>query len=149
MTDSNLRSLRSDKLTVTLVWIFRILVGCTFIMSGLTKMIDLYGVVYKIEQYRAVWGMMQPRTLVLGVAICLSGVEFILGFLLLLGCYKRSAVYLLTMIMAGMLALSAFVSEKLARVRAFYRLLSVVGCVFCDSVYVCHRIFWLQCPAID
>ena len=109
MTDSNLRSLRSDKLTVTLVWVFRILVGCTFIMSGLTKMIDLYGVVYKIEQYLAVWGMMQPRTLVLGVAICLSGVEFILGFLLLLGCYKRSAVYLLTMIMAGMLALSAYI----------------------------------------
>lgn len=109
MTDSNLRSLRSHKLTVALVWIFRILVGCTFIMSGLTKMIDLYGVVYKIEQYLAVWGMMQPRALVLGVAICLSGVEFFLGFLLLLGCYKRSAVYLLTMIMTGMLVLSAYI----------------------------------------
>lgn len=100
---------KHDSLTVALVWIFRILVGGTFIMSGLTKMIDLYGSVYKIEQYLAVWDMMQPRTLVLGMAICLSGVEFLLGFLLLLGCYKRSASYLLTMIMAGMLVLSAYI----------------------------------------
>lgn len=112
MTETNTQpiSSSSEKLTVTLVWIFRILVGGTFIMSGLTKMIDLYGVVYKIEQYLAVWNMMQPRALVLGLAICLSGVEFILGFLLLLGCYKRSAVYLLTLIMAGMLVLSAYIA---------------------------------------
>lgn len=112
MTETNTQpiSSSSEKLTVTLVWIFRILVGGTFIMSGLTKMIDLYGVVYKIEQYLDVWNMMQPRALVLGLAICLSGVEFILGFLLLLGCYKRSAVYLLTLIMAGMLVLSAYIA---------------------------------------
>jgi len=100
---------KHDSLTVALVWIFRVLVGGTFIMSGLTKMIDLYGSVYKIEQYLAVWDMMQPRTLVLGLAICLSGVEFLLGFLLLLGCYKRSAAYMLTLIMAGMLLLSAYI----------------------------------------
>lgn len=112
MTETNTQPIpsSSEKLTVTLVWIFRILVGGTFIMSGLTKMIDLYGVVYKIEQYLDVWNMMQPRALVLGLAICLSGVEFILGFLLLLGCYKRSAVYLLTLIMAGMLVLSAYIA---------------------------------------
>lgn len=107
--ESNDADVRKENLTVTLVWIFRILVGATFIISGLSKMIDLYGSVYKIEQYLAVWDMMQPRTLVLGLAICLSGVEFLLGFLLLLGCYKRSSAYLLTLIMAGMLVLSAYI----------------------------------------
>lgn len=107
--ESNDAGVRKENLTVTLVWIFRILVGATFIISGLSKMIDLYGSVYKIEQYLAVWDMMQPRTLVLGLAICLSGVEFLLGFLLLLGCYKRSSAYLLTLIMAGMLVLSLYI----------------------------------------
>ncbi len=100
---------RRYAITTVLVWAFRVLVGGTFIVSGLAKMIDLYGFVYKIEQYLAVWDMIQPRALVVGVAICLSGIEFLFGFLLLLGCYKRSAAYLLTLLMIGMLGLSAYI----------------------------------------
>lgn len=99
-----------EKWMAFLVWLFRIATGGTFVISGLSKMIDLYGFVYKIEQYLSVWDMMQPRTLVLGVAICISGVEFLLGFLLLLGCYRRSAVYLLTIMMAGMLVLTGYIA---------------------------------------
>lgn len=92
------------------VWMLRILVGGVFIISGLAKAIDLWGFVFKIEEYLSVWHMMQPRSLVLMGAILLSGYEFVFGLLLLLGCYKRVAVWALTATMAVMLPLSLYLA---------------------------------------
>ena len=88
----------------------RILVGGVFIISGLAKAIDIWGFVFKIEEYLSVWHMMQPRSLVLMGAILLSGYEFVFGLLLLLGCYKRVAVWALTATMAVMLPLSLYLA---------------------------------------
>ena len=92
------------------VWMLRILVGGVFIISGLAKAIDIWGFVFKIEEYLSVWHMMQPRSLVLMGAILLSGYEFVFGLLLLLGCYKRVAVWALTATMAVMLPLSLYLA---------------------------------------
>lgn len=92
------------------VWMLRILVGGVFIISGLAKAIDIWGFVFKIEEYLSVWHMMQPRSLVLVGAILLSGYEFVFGLLLLLGCYKRVAVWALTATMAVMLPLSLYLA---------------------------------------
>lgn len=92
------------------VWMLRILVGGVFIISGLAKAIDIWGFVFKIEEYLSVWHMMQPRSLVLIGAILLSGYEFVFGLLLLLGCYKRVAVWALTATMAVMLPLSLYLA---------------------------------------
>lgn len=92
-----------------IVWICRLLVGATFIFSGLTKMIDVWGFIYKIEQYLAVWDMPQPRSLVLAVAMGLSGAEFMLGCFMATGCYKRTAAWLMTLIMLGMLPLTLYI----------------------------------------
>lgn len=92
-----------------LVWLFRIFVGATFIISGLTKMIDVWGFVYKIEQYLSVWDMPQTRSLVLAVAMALSGIEFLLGFFMITGCYKRTSAWLMTLIMLGMLPLTFYI----------------------------------------
>ena len=92
-----------------IVWLFRLLVGATFIISGITKMIDVWGFIYKIEQYLAVWDMPQPRSLVLAVAMVLSGSEFLLGFFMATGCYKRTATWLMTLIMLGMLPLTLYI----------------------------------------
>lgn len=97
---------RSVKL---IVWIFRLAVGFTFIFSGLAKMIDVWGFIYKIEQYLAVWSFPQPRSLVLVAAMGLSGAEFMLGLFMATGCYKRTSAWLITAIMAVMLPLTFYI----------------------------------------
>ena len=88
------------------VWGLRLLVGGTFAFSGLVKAIDPWGFIFKIEEYLAVWHLTEPRSVVLMVAMLLSGYEFVLGSLLLMGCYKRTAPWGLLLSMALMLPLS-------------------------------------------
>lgn len=90
------------------VWMLRLCVGAVFIMSGLVKMVDLWGFVFKIEEYLAVWQLVQPRTIVFMVAMLVSGYEFVLGSLLAMGCYKRVAPWGLMLTMAVMLPLTAY-----------------------------------------
>jgi len=92
------------------VWTLRVLVGVLFVMSGLVKGIDLWGFVFKIDDYLGVWGMTQPRSLVVMAALVISGYEFVFGFLLAVGCYKRVAVWALTAQMAVMLPLTAYIA---------------------------------------
>lgn len=94
----------------TIVWTLRVLVGVLFVMSGLVKGIDLWGFVFKIDDYLGVWGMTQPRSLVVMVALVISGYEFVFGSLLAVGCYKRVAVWALTIQMAVMLPLTAYIA---------------------------------------
>lgn len=94
---------------VILVWFLRLAVGGIFICSGFVKSIDLWGSVYKIEEYLQAWGMMQPRILVLAGAALLSWTEFVAGALTLLGCYRRAAVWVLTAFIAFMLPLTGYI----------------------------------------
>lgn len=91
------------------VWTLRVALGAVFIASGLGKSIDVWGTVYKMEEYLLLWGWSQPRTLVVMCAMGLCGAEFVLGCLLLLGAYRRAAVWLLTAMMAFMLPLSLWI----------------------------------------
>lgn len=93
-----------------IVWTFRILVGAVFIVSGTTKMIDVWGFIYKIEQYLNVWSWPQPRSLVLVVAMGLSAVEFLTGWFLITGCYKRTCVWIMSLTMLGMLPLTFYIA---------------------------------------
>lgn len=92
-----------------IVWVLRLLLGGLFIMSGLVKGIDLWGFVFKIEDYLEVWDMSQPRSLVLMSALLISGYEFVFGLLLAVGCYKRFAVWALSALMMVMLPLSGYI----------------------------------------
>lgn len=87
----------------------RIIIGAVFVISGLSKDIDLWGTVYKIEEYLHIWGISEPRTIVFMAALLLSGTEFILGALLLLGCCRRWVPIFLTAVMAVMLPLSLYI----------------------------------------
>lgn len=87
----------------------RLIIGALFVISGMAKDIDLWGTVYKIEEYLHVWGITQPRTIVFMGALCLSGAEFILGALLLLGCCRRWVPILLAVMMAFMLPLTLYI----------------------------------------
>lgn len=92
-----------------LVWFLRLAVGGIFICSGFTKGVDLWGSIYKIEEYLLAWGIDLPRTLVLAAAALLCWTEFVAGALTLLGCYRRVAVWVITAIMAVMLPLTAYI----------------------------------------
>ncbi len=91
------------------LWTLRLLVGGVFIVSGLTKMLDLWGFVFKLEEYLAIWHIVQPRTLVFMGAMAVSGYEFVLGTLLAMGCYKRVAPWGLLLTMLVMLPLTAYI----------------------------------------
>ncbi len=99
----------SRGLTVTAVWLARILVGALFVVSGLSKADDLWGFIYKIEEYLRVWHVMCPRSLVLVASMLISGAEFVLGSLLMLGLYRRSAPLLLLLVMCGLLPLTLYI----------------------------------------
>ena len=92
-----------------ITWALRISIGATFIISGLTKMIDVWGFTYKIEQYLNVWGWEFTRPLVVITAMAISAIEFVLGCMLATGCYKRSAAWIGTIIMIFMLPFSAYI----------------------------------------
>lgn len=94
------------------VWALRLIVGAVFIISGFAKADDLYGFIFKIEEYLDVWHMAQPRSLVIVAAMGISAFEFVLGCMLALGCYKRTAVWLLTALMTFMLPLTGYIFLK-------------------------------------
>lgn len=107
--DSKLQSPQHPTLWKVAVWTLRLLTGGVFVMSGLVKLIDLWGFVYKIEEYLGVWGIEEPRSLVFVLSFLISGSEFVLGSLLALGCYRRSAPWLLLCMMAVMLPLTLYI----------------------------------------
>ncbi len=100
---------RWKRILPLIVWVLRIVVGATFIISGFAKAHDPWGFIFKIEEYLRLWDMMQPRSLVLSAATLISSVEFLLGCMLLLGCYRRSAVWLMLAMMAVMLPLTGYI----------------------------------------
>lgn len=92
------------------VWLFRVLVGATFVMSGFVKSIDPWGSFYKISEYLDVWAWDVPAAIEVLGAFLLGGAEFVLGCLLLFGCYRRVAVWLLLAMMAFMLPLTLYIA---------------------------------------
>ena len=85
---------KKSLLVASLVWIFRILVGATFLVSGWSKSIDPWGFIYKIEEYFSVWGLVLPMEITLAFAMLLSVSEFVAGMLVATGAMRRVSVWL-------------------------------------------------------
>lgn len=92
-----------------LVWLCRLLVGATFVVSGFVKSVDPWGSFYKIGEYIGVWGLDIPQSFVVLGAFALGGFEFVVGFLVLFGCYRRAGVWLLMLMMAFLLPLTLYI----------------------------------------
>ena len=91
------------------VWVARLIVSATFIISGWAKAIDPWGFIIKVEEYLTVWGLGFPREVVLTTCVSLACVEFCTGVMLATGSLKRfSAVTALGM-MAVMLPLTVYI----------------------------------------
>ncbi|MDE6298326.1 MAG: DoxX family membrane protein, partial [Muribaculaceae bacterium] len=93
-----------------LTWILRIFVGGVFMFSGLTKAIDPWGTLYKVEDYLQVMGLdIWPNLKLVGV-FGLCAIEFLTGIFILAGCFRRSAAIMAAVIMAFMLPFSLWIA---------------------------------------
>lgn len=91
------------------VWVLRLLIGALFVVSGVAKDIDLWGFVFKIEEYLQVWDVHVPRSLVVTGAFLLSATEFLCGVFVMTGSYRRSALWVMMAMMAFMLPLTFYI----------------------------------------
>ncbi len=98
------------RLTVCMVWLCRLLVGATFIVSGWAKSIDPWGFIYKLEEYFNVWSVYVPREITLALAIIVSVTEFAVGVMVLSGSMRRASVWVAASFMAVMLPLTVYVA---------------------------------------
>ena len=97
-------------ITILLVWLFRFLVGATFIVSGWAKAIDPWGTIYKVEEYFTVWGLYVLREITLALAVILAICEFSVGVLVFFGSMRRASVWLAAAFMVVMLPLTAYIA---------------------------------------
>ena len=108
-----------------LVQIVRMLMGALFIFSGLVKLNDPMGFGFKLEEYCMVFGteFMMPLALSLAVFICIF--EIVVGLALLLGIYKKWALW-------GLLAMMIFFTF-LTFYSAYFNKVTDCGC-FGDAI---------------
>lgn len=106
MTRSRVAALAAD----TGVWILRLALGAVFIVSGWSKAIDLWGVVYKMTEYFTALNISMPRGLTVGLAVALSAFEFCLGILLATGSMRRGAVLLAVVTMLVMTPFTGWIA---------------------------------------
>ena len=90
----------------------RILVGGLFLFSGFTKSVDVWGTFFKFNEYFSVWGYEVWDSLNLVGVFLLCGAEFLVGFCILLGCFRRTAPVMAIIIMAFMLPLTLWLAAK-------------------------------------
>lgn len=98
------------RLRRTMVWLARIIVGFTFIISGWAKSIDPWGFLIKVNEYLTVWGLNVPREAVLTACVTLACVEFCTGILIATGSFKRTATWMAAAMMAVMLPLTIYIA---------------------------------------
>lgn len=77
-------------LATLLVNASRVLLAVVFMVSGFVKAVDPVGFMYKIKEYFAAFGFVDvPDFGMLCLALLFCGIEFIAGFFLLTGVYRR------------------------------------------------------------
>lgn len=130
----------SPKTRTVVVWVLRVIVGGTFVFSGLVKAIDPWGGLYKIMEYLSVMHIDVTRETSLVLACLLSCVEFVSGILLVLGAFRRTVVWLLSAFMLVMtpLTLWIYVSNPVADCGCFGDAIILSnGATFAKNLFLC------------
>jgi len=78
-----------DKIIKIILEAARVIVGVVFVFSGFVKSIDPLGTAYKISDYLHAFHLEFFNPLALPASIGLSGIEMLIGLLLLVGIYRR------------------------------------------------------------
>lgn len=95
-----------------ITYLLRVAVGGTFLVSGFAKGVDPWGSVYKIQEYLHAMGMAELTGIAVPASFLLSGAEFLIGAMLLLGCFRRGAAVMAFATMCFMLPFSAWVALR-------------------------------------
>lgn len=98
------------RLRLAMVVLCRIVVGITFLIAGWAKAIDPWGFVIKVGEYLAVWGLSLPHELIVAACVGVACIEFCTGAMILLGAFKRWAVWTTAAFMVFMLPLAAYIA---------------------------------------
>lgn len=75
--------MRSSRAFKILTLFCRLVLACTFIVSGFTKVIDPWGTSLKINEYLSIYGMEQLQGASMAFSIWLCGAELMMGCMLL------------------------------------------------------------------
>ena len=98
------------RLRRAMVWVSRLIVGTTFIISGWAKAIDPWGFVIKVNEYLEAWGLSAPHEAVVAACVTLACIEFLTGILLATGSLKRTSALLASAMMLVMLPLTLYIA---------------------------------------
>lgn len=106
---SKLHSLPSRKIALT--WLCRLLVGATFIFSGMAKADDPWGSLYKVMDYIGVMHLdwVSPSLALAGVFL-LFVLEFMTGVFLVTGSFRRFSPVMVLLFMIFMLPLTLWIA---------------------------------------
>ncbi|MDE6022038.1 MAG: DoxX family membrane protein [Muribaculaceae bacterium] len=131
-----------------ITWLLRVVVGCVFILSGLTKGIDPWGTYYKMTEYLTAmhlpiseWG-----NTVLVLVFILFVLEFIVGISLVLGCFRKASPIIAALFMLVMLPLTLWiaVSDPVADCGCFGDFLVISNwSTFIKNCFISIGIVWL------
>lgn len=101
---------RKQNAVRALVIIAQVLLGITFILSGVTKGIDPMGTAIKIREYGVAFGVPLGGSLASSIAVVLNLFEASLGFLLLAGVMPRVTRVLTLLLMVPMTLLTLYIA---------------------------------------
>lgn len=131
-----------------MTWLMRIVVGGTFVLSGLSKGIDPWGTFYKMTEYLQAmhlpvheWG-----NTVLAFSFLLFTVEFLIGVSLLTGSFRKAAPIMGSLVMIVMLPLTLWiaVADPVADCGCFGDFLKISNWVtFVKNVFLSIGFVWL------
>jgi uncharacterized membrane protein YphA (DoxX/SURF4 family) len=88
----------------------RIIIGVTFIFSGLMKAIDPAGGALKMEDYFGVFSLSALNPIAAFMSINLSSVEFMMGLCILTAVYRRIATFCVLVFMSFMTLLTLYLA---------------------------------------
>ncbi|MBP3750143.1 MAG: DoxX family protein [Prevotella sp.] len=93
------------------LFIARLIISVTFLLSGFVKAVDPLGTQYKLQDYLEALGMggMIADWVLLGIAIALSTMEFVLGVLLLFAISRRLVTKIVLGVMVVMTCLTVWI----------------------------------------
>ena len=92
------------------VEISRFILGFVFVFSGFVKAVDPWGGAYKILEYFSTFEFTDFNNYAVPLSFIQAGVEFVVGFCLLLGIYRRYSAILVFLIMLFMTPLTLYLA---------------------------------------
>ena len=105
-----INAVKGEKWCQVLTLLMRFTVGGVFVFSGFTKAVDPWGACYKITDYLNAMGAGSWTDTSLFFAVSLAALEFILGILIVVGAYRRSAPVLALLMMLVMTPLTLWLA---------------------------------------